>query len=108
MQSTKKPTQTELKKALYDNLEARGLNSPVYLDQVEEYMTLCRIQKQLEADIRKRGATVFDEKRQAWVDNPCISRRVQLSHQKLAIFAALGFKDSAVKNPAVTEVDDEL
>lgn len=108
MPGTKKPTQKELRETLYQNLESRGLATPVYVDQVEEYLTLCKMQKKIEADINKRGVMIFDEKRKAYVDNPCISRRVQLSHQKLAIFAALGFKDTAVKYPAVADTDDEL
>ena len=98
----------KLRKSLLDNLEARGLYDPVYADMVEDYITLWTQRAQLDADIAERGVTVYDEKREMYVDNICVSRRVQVSHQMLAIYRDLGFREQAVKARVPDGEDDEL
>ena len=99
-----------LKKRLMENLAARGLVEAVYVDKVEEYMCLWEIARRFEADIRERGVTVYDEKREMDVENRSCSLLIQTSRQMLAIFAALGFKDEAVKTAGITsrDADDAL
>lgn len=97
----------QLKGALIDNLEARGLVEDVYRDKVEEYMDLWARRQELEKDLTERGTQVLDEKRGMLVENRSMSLEVQVSKQMLSIFAALGFKDISA-NAAPRDGDDEL
>lgn len=82
-----------LKRALLDNLAARGLDQEVYTDKVEEYMKFWVLQQKLEADIDQRGLTVIDD-RGRQTENRSVSLKVQVSKQMLALFNAMGFKPS--------------
>ena len=105
----KKPTgYKKLRDALLGNLAARGLIEPMYVDRVNEYMELWKLQKALDADIAERGVMVMDEKRGMLVDNIAVSRKAQLSQRMSAIFTELGFKELAVKSQAPPESEDEL
>ena len=97
-----------LRKALLNNLAARDLIEPIYADMVDDYITLWTQRALLDEDIEERGVTVLDEKRGMLVDNISVSRRVQVSHQMLAIYRDLGFRDQAVKARAPDGEDDEL
>ena len=98
----------KLKKALTDNLVARGLIETMYTDKVEEYMDLWQRRRELEADIETRGVCVMDEKRGMLVENRSVSLEVQVSRQMLAIYSALGFKDDGLNAKRVDDEDDEL
>lgn len=99
----------KLKKALEDNLAARGLIEGIYLDKVHEYMDLWQRRRELEADITQRGIHVMDPKRGMLVENRSVSLEVQVSRQMLAIYTALGFKDDASSAKRIGgEEDDEL
>lgn len=97
----------QLRGALIENLEARGLVEDVYRDKVEEYMDLWVRRQELEKDLTERGTQVMDEKRGMMVENRSMSLEVQVSKQMLAIFAALGFKDISA-NAIPREGEDEL
>ena len=87
-----------LKKELEDDLESRGLISEPYKDKVDEYMRLWCWLQMLNDDISVRG--VFIEYQNG--EN-------QKGSQMLSIWAALGFKDQAVKAKAAAGgEDDEL
>ena len=98
----------KLKKALTDNLVARGLMQTMYTDKVEENMDLWQRRRELEADIEARGVCVMDEKRGMLVENRSVSLEVQVSRQMLAIYSALGFKDDGLNAKRVDDEDDEL
>lgn len=107
MASKKKETaESRLKKALLDNLAARGMVEDVYLDKVDEYMDLWRRRQQLEKDIDERGITVFDEKRGMMTENRSVSLEIQVSRQMLSIYIALGFKGNV--GSQIGGDDDEL
>ena len=91
----------KLKKALTDNLVARGLIETMYMD-------LWQRRKELEADIEARGVCVMDEKRGMLVENRSVSLEVQVSRQMLAIYSALGFKDDGLNAKRADNEDDEL
>lgn len=95
-----------LKKALLDNLAARGMVEEVYLDKVDEYMDLWKRRQQLEADIEQRGITVLDEKRGMMTENRSVSLEIQVSRQMLSIYIALGFKGNLASQ--IGGDDDEL
>lgn len=97
----------ELRACLMDDLKARGLDSKVYEDKVDEYMEFWLRRKELQADIAERGLTVIDE-RGRMAENRSVSLEIQASRQMLAIFTALGFKDSAAKGGTGQGDDDDL
>lgn len=104
-----KSYENTLKQALLDNLTARGLVEQVYVDKVDEYMDLWRQRQFLNDDVENRGVTVYDFKRETYVENRSVSLEVQVSRQMLAIYTALGFKDISA-NAKVTSggEDDDL
>mgnify|MGYP000212950168 CR=1 FL=1 len=96
-----------LKKELEDDLESRGLISEPYKDKVDEYMRLWCWLQMLNDDISERG--VFIENQKGTTDNKSLTIATRVSSQMLSIWAALGFKDQAVKAKAAAGgEDDEL
>lgn len=98
----------ELYASLKDNLLARGLVEQVYLDKVEEYMSLWCQMQELREDVIARGVTVKDEKRGMFVENRSVSLEIQVSRQMLNIYTALGFKDISTSPGRAEDDDDEL
>lgn len=103
-----KAREKELRKAMLENLEARGLVEKIFTDKVQEYMDLWVRRQQLKEDIEARGVNVLDDKRGMLVENRSVSLEVQVSRQMLAIYTALGFKDQASVAKAEILEDDEL
>lgn len=97
----------ELRQSLMDDLKARGLETKVYQDKVEEYMDFWLRRKELQEDIAQRGLTVVDE-RGRMTENRSVSLEIQASRQMLAIFTALGFKDSAARCGTGQGDEDDL
>lgn len=96
-----------LKKELEDDLESRGLISEPYKDKVDEYMRLWCWLQMLNDDISERG--VFIEYQNGTTDNKSLTIATRVSSQMLSIWAALGFKEQAVKAKAAAGgEDDEL
>ncbi len=92
---------------MIENLEARGLVEPIYLDMVEEYMSLWDQRRMLSEDVKERGVVVPD-KRGGETENRSISLRTQISKQMLSIYATLGFKEQASSAVPTGVEDDEL
>lgn len=97
----------KIKKAMLDDLKARGLTAKQYTDKVEEYLDFWMRRQQLKADVLERGITVIDC-RGCVAENRSVSLEIQASRQMLAIFQALGFRDIACTSKAVAPEDDEL
>lgn len=102
----------ELKKEMLDDLESRGLISEPYKDKVDEYMRLWCWLQMLNDDITERGVFIEyqnGENQKGTTDNKSLTIATRVSGQMLSIWAALGFKDQAVKAKAMTGgEDDEL
>ena len=101
----------QLKQALVDDLESRGLISRPYLDKAEEYMSLWCLRKMLEEDIAARGVCVEYQNganQRGTTDNKSVEKLVRVSSQMLSIWAALGFKEQATSAKADGSNDDEL
>lgn len=92
----------ELRKALLDDLAARGLDTKAYTDKVDEYMDFWARRRELRDDVAERGLTVMDDRGRV-SENRSVSLEVQVSRQMLALFTALGFKPEEIKAP----VDDD-
>ena len=89
-------TSKQLKESMLDDLKSRGLVEDIYLDKVEEYISLWTLRKKLEKDILDRGVSISDPKKGYVCENRSVSLYAQVSRQMLAIFSALGFKDIAL------------
>lgn len=105
---TKTKKYRALRKALEDNLEARGLEAEQYADKVAEYMELWIMRAQLRDDVKDRGTVVPDHKNGGMKENRSVTLMLQTSRQMLAIFAALGFRQEAIKAEVLASEDDEL
>lgn len=97
----------ELRDSLLADLKARGLDSRVYEDKVDEYMEFWVRCRELRADVAERGLTVIDERGRT-TENRSVSLEIQASRQMLAIFTALGFKENAAKGGTGQGDDDDL
>ncbi len=89
----KKPTESQIRASLYQQLQAKEADAPHFADLVEEYMNFWRLEKKLAADIKKRGIN-YEEKMSTGVskivNNPSIKDKVAVSKQKQAILEKLG------------------
>lgn len=98
---------TELKQALLDNLDSRGMVEQMYLDKVDEYMDLWEQRILLKKDIEERGLTIRDEVKGWTSENRSVSLEIQVSRQMLAIYKALGFTADTVKAQSKTKSEDD-
>lgn len=98
----------ELKKALEDNLEARGLVEPIYQDMVRRYLSYREMEHLADLDIEEKGMNIWDDRRKSWQANPSIATKVNAGRQAAAIYRALGFEDEAKKAQSSGADDDEL
>lgn len=89
----KRPTEAQIRESLYTQLQAKEADVPHFVDLIEEYMEFWRIEKKLEADIKKRGIH-YEEKMSTGVsktvNNPSVKDKVAVSKQKQAILEKLG------------------
>lgn len=98
----------ELKKAIDDDLKARGLTSPVYKDMAKRYLSFIEMEHEADEEIKDKGLNIWDAKRQSWQSNPAISAKINASRQAAAIYRALGYEDEAKKARVTDGDDDEL
>lgn len=95
---TRKKEYRQLKKEMLADLAERGLVSRPYSDKVAEYMDLWVLKQELMLDIKKRGVCISYQNganQMGTTENKSMSALVRVSHQMLAIWSALGFKDKA-------------
>lgn len=81
----------EVKNSMLSVLSQRGLEEPVYVDKVNEYMDFWARRCELRDDVNTRGLTVIDE-RGRLSENRSVSLENQTAKLMLSIFTALGFK----------------
>lgn len=98
----------ELKRALEESLDARGLNGPVYADMVRRYLSFREMEAQADADIEANGLNVLDPKRGTMMANPAVATKLNASRQAAAIYRCLGFEDAAKRAASWDGDDDEL
>lgn len=103
-----KTIKREIKNAMLEDLKARGLTSPVYLDMVDEYLNLWERRRELAEDVKERGVSVIEGVRGGRTENRSISLGLQVSKQMLSIYTALGFCDRAKAAMPGGGEDDEL
>lgn len=96
---------------LLENIKSRGLDTPQYIDKIDEYMQLWDISQMLNDDIELRGTYVEwqnSANQKGTQANKSISERVKVSSQMLSIWIALGFRDLAKATPVQVDDPDEL
>lgn len=98
----------DLKKSLEDNLVARGLVEPIYVDMVRRYMSFREMEYLADLDIAENGLNILDERRGSMMANPCVATKLNASRQAAAIYRALGFEDEAKRSKSAGDDDDEL
>lgn len=96
-----------LKKSLMDNLEARGLTDPIYADMVRRYLRLCVDEREADRELEEKGMNIWDERRESWQVNPCVSAKMNICRQAAAIYRSLGFEDTA-RRAVCAVADDDL
>lgn len=90
---------------MIEKLAQRGMDEPVYVDKVDEYMDFWVRRLKLRDDVDERGLTVTDERGRI-SENRSVSQETQVSRHMLALFIALGFKPDEFSG--VSGDDDEL
>ena len=88
----------ELKKSMEDNLKARDLEEPIYLDMVQRYMSFREMEYLADLDIQEKGLNVKDEKRGTMMANPSVATKLNASRQAAQIYRALGLEGEATKS----------
>lgn len=101
---SKKITARLSEKELYDflikDIKDRGLYQPVYVDKVNEYVRLWKLQQMYFEDVEERGVI---EAVKSGKEATAVSKQLQ------SLFKALGFQDIMLMNmKPQTEDSDEL
>lgn len=98
----------DLKAAMIDNLRARGLTEPVYMDMLETYLGCVIDEYEADREVSEKGLSIWDEKRCSWQINPAVSARNNARRDKMKLFRALGFEAEAQRPTSGGDDDDEL
>lgn len=89
----------KVKKNLIQQLKLRGADIPVFLDLIEDYMSLWETKELLIADIRENGIRIHYDNGGGQVgekDNPSVQLQVRVNAQMLKILAQLGISTDKV------------
>lgn len=95
----KKPSEAEIRESLYAQLQMKEADVPHFVDLIEEYMQFWKIEKKLQADIKKRGinyAETMSTGITKTVNNPSVKDLAAISKQKQAILEKLGITTDKV------------
>lgn len=98
----------QLKQSLMDNLAARGLVEPIYQDMVRRYLSFREMEYDAEQNIRENGLNIWDDRRNSWQQNPCVTAQINASRQAAAIYRSLGFEEAAKRADSGGADDDAL
>lgn len=89
----------KIKKDLTHQLKVNGANTPTFLSQVDDYMSMWVIKEMLIADIEKRGANISYDNgggQKGTKKNDSIAEQVKVNSQMLKILDTLKIKPSAL------------
>lgn len=103
----KKPTKTQVKKSLLEQLTQMGANIPFFEDLVEDYMCLWDVKNELQKDIKERGVTYKDVSSvgvEMMKNNPSTKELAMVNRQMLSILEKMGLSTDKCK----IEEDEEL
>lgn len=103
----RKPSKTQVKNSLIEQLTQIGANIPFFEDLVEDYMCLWDVKNGLQTDIKERGVTYIDVSSvgvEMMKNNPSTKELTMVNRQMLSILEKLGLSTDKCK----IEDDDEL
>lgn len=103
----KKPSKTQVKNSLIEQLTQMGANIPFFEDLVEDYMCLWDVKNGLQKDVKERGVTYIDVSSvgvEMMKNNPSTKELTMVNRQMLSILEKLGLSTDKCK----IEEDDEL
>ena len=100
--------QKEEREALLNNLKARGLDSPIYTERANDYVSFRKIMDDLKADIEKNGTVTKDLKSGDIVPRKSVSELAKVSRELGKIYQELAFTELAKKKQAEEPEEDEL
>lgn len=88
-----------IKKDLIHQLEMNEANTPTFLSQVDDYMSMWVVKEMLIADIEKRGTNIIYDNgggQKGTKKNESIAEQVKVSSQMLKILDTLKIKTSTL------------
>ena len=91
-----------VKASLLEQLEGKGADKSVFVEQVDSYMELYDVAKALQKDIKKRGINYEEFNSQGFPvtkENPSVKSLVAVSKQMLTILEKLGITTDKVIAP---------
>lgn len=97
----------KIKKDLINQLKLKGANTPIFLSQVNDYMSMWVAKEMLIADVEKRGAYInYDNGggQKGTKKNDSISDQVKINSQMLKLLEALDIKSKTL----IADGDNEL
>lgn len=97
----------ELRQALSSNLAGRGLDSPIYKERVDDYVSFHHILHDLLDDIEENGTMIKDSKTGDIVPRKSVCEAIKASRELGKIYQELDFTTLAKKRQE-PEAEDEL
>lgn len=96
----------ELRAALTANLMGRGLDSPIYTERIDDYVSFHHILHELLEDIETNGTMTKDYKTGDIVPRKSVSEAMKASRELGKIYQELDFFSLAKKNQAASPEDE--
>lgn len=98
----------ELRQALSSNLAGRGLDSPIYTERVDDYVSFHHILHDLLDDIEENGTMTTDSKTGEIVPRKSVCEAIKASRELGKIYQELDFTALAKKRQEPDGPEDEL
>lgn len=102
---------SEVRKSLSEQLKAKGADVTLYRAMIDDYMWFFQQERQMQADIKKRGRT-YDAVSAAGKDyekeNPSVKNALLYSRQMVTILDALGLNTRTVVGGSANNEDHDL
>ena len=106
----KETLRKRVKKSLIEQLEAKGADVEVFLDQINDYMTMWDLKESLKDDIKENGLRMYYRASNGGStekDNPSVKQLPVVNKQMLMLLKQMDiYTDKAVKEGC--DMDDAL
>lgn len=100
----------DVKESLTEQLRAKGADITLYRALIDDYMWFFQQEKQMQADVRKRGRmyTAISASGNPYdKDNPSVKNALLYSKQMVSILSALGLDTNSVVGGSGGDTDDD-
>ena len=97
----------KIKESLIEQLTLKGADIDVYRDLIESYIFYTKLERQMQADIKKNGLSykaISSTGKEYTKDNPSVKNSIMYNKQRLAILSQMGLSIDKVES----DVNDEL